>query len=54
MQSGYDHSYFFIATFIGDHLRHHVRAMGLKAGKTDRKSELKSLNQGEYPCAPLK
>lgn len=24
MQSGYDHSYFFIATFIEDHLRHHA------------------------------
>ena len=23
MQPGYDHSYFFIATFIEDHLRHH-------------------------------
>lgn len=23
MQSGYDHSYFFIASFIDDHLRHH-------------------------------
>lgn len=29
MQSGYDHSYFFIATFIDDHLRHHARAMEL-------------------------
>lgn len=29
MQSGYDHSYFFIATFIDDHLRHHARALGL-------------------------
>lgn len=27
MQSGYDHSYFFIATFIGDHLRHHAEAL---------------------------
>lgn len=27
MQSGYDHSYYFIASFIGDHLRHHVHAM---------------------------
>lgn len=26
---GYDHSYFFIATFIGDHLRHHAQALGL-------------------------
>jgi S-formylglutathione hydrolase len=24
MQEGYDHSYFFIATFMGDHLRHHA------------------------------
>ncbi len=24
MQAGYDHSYFFIATFIEDHLRHHA------------------------------
>jgi S-formylglutathione hydrolase len=24
MQSGYDHSYYFIQTFIGDHLRHHA------------------------------
>ena len=28
-QPGYDHSYFFIASFIDDHLRHHARAMGL-------------------------
>jgi S-formylglutathione hydrolase len=25
--AGYDHSYYFIATFIGDHLRHHARAL---------------------------
>lgn len=25
MQPGYDHSYFFIATFIDDHLHHHAR-----------------------------
>lgn len=24
MQPGYDHSYFFIQTFMGDHLRHHA------------------------------
>ncbi|TCK16556.1 S-formylglutathione hydrolase [Marinobacterium mangrovicola] len=30
MQPGYDHSYFFIATFIGDHLEHHAKALGLK------------------------
>lgn len=29
MQEGYDHSYFFIASFIDDHLRHHARALGL-------------------------
>jgi len=28
MQPGYDHSYFFIATFIEDHLRHHANALG--------------------------
>ncbi|MEQ9462849.1 MAG: S-formylglutathione hydrolase [Haliea sp.] len=31
MQDGYDHSYFFIATFIGDHLDFHARNMGLMA-----------------------
>jgi S-formylglutathione hydrolase len=25
---GYDHSYYFIASFIEDHLRHHARALG--------------------------
>jgi S-formylglutathione hydrolase len=25
MQPGYDHSYFFVATFVDDHLRHHAR-----------------------------
>ena len=29
MQPGYDHSYWFIQTFIADHLRHHARALGL-------------------------
>ncbi len=29
MQEGYDHSYFFIASFINDHLRYHARALGL-------------------------
>ena len=24
MQPGYDHSYFFISTFIEDHLKHHA------------------------------
>ena len=27
LQEGYDHSYFFIATFVADHLRHHARAI---------------------------
>jgi len=27
MQPGYDHSYYFIATFIGDHVAHHARAL---------------------------
>jgi S-formylglutathione hydrolase len=28
MQPGYDHSYYFIASFIDDHLRHHAKALG--------------------------
>ncbi len=28
MQPGYDHSYFFIQTFVEDHLRHHAAALG--------------------------
>jgi S-formylglutathione hydrolase len=28
MQPGYDHSYYFIATFIEDHLRFHAQALG--------------------------
>jgi len=27
MQPGYDHSYYFIASFIGDHLKHHADAL---------------------------
>ncbi|MBD3884609.1 S-formylglutathione hydrolase [Phormidium tenue FACHB-886] len=27
-QEGYDHSYYFIATFIEDHIRHHANALG--------------------------
>jgi S-formylglutathione hydrolase len=27
--SGYDHSYFFIATFVGEHLRFHARNLGV-------------------------
>lgn len=29
-QDGYDHSYYFIASFIDDHLRHHAQGLGLK------------------------
>ncbi len=25
MQAGYDHSYFFIASFIGEHIEFHMR-----------------------------
>lgn len=28
IQPGYDHSYYFIATFMADHLRHHARGLG--------------------------
>ena len=28
MQPGYDHSYFFIASFVEDHLRHHAAGLG--------------------------
>jgi S-formylglutathione hydrolase len=27
MHDGYDHSYYFIATFVEDHLRHHARIL---------------------------
>jgi S-formylglutathione hydrolase len=27
MQDGYDHSYYFMASFIGDHLAHHAKAL---------------------------
>lgn len=27
MQPGYDHSYYFIASFMGDHMRHHANAL---------------------------
>ncbi|KAF9679605.1 hypothetical protein SADUNF_Sadunf06G0032100 [Salix dunnii] len=29
LQPGYDHSYFFIATFMDDHIRHHAHALKL-------------------------
>ena len=28
MQPGYDHSYYFIASFMGDHVAHHAKALG--------------------------
>jgi S-formylglutathione hydrolase len=28
MQPGYDHSYYFIATFLADHFAHHARTLG--------------------------
>ncbi len=28
MQPGYDHSYYFIASFMGDHIRHHAAVLG--------------------------
>lgn len=34
LHEGYDHSYYFIATFIDDHLRHHARALGLGSGES--------------------
>ena len=27
LQAGYDHSYYFIASFVGDHIAHHARAL---------------------------
>ena len=27
MQDGYDHSYYFIASFVGDHIAHHAKAL---------------------------
>ncbi|MFP5340326.1 MAG: S-formylglutathione hydrolase, partial [Gammaproteobacteria bacterium] len=27
IRSGYDHSYYFIASFIGDHIAHHAAAL---------------------------
>ena len=31
MQPGYDHSYYFISTFMKDHIDHHATALGLRA-----------------------
>uniref|UniRef100_A0A832H9S5 S-formylglutathione hydrolase n=1 Tax=Oscillatoriales cyanobacterium SpSt-402 TaxID=2282168 RepID=A0A832H9S5_9CYAN len=30
MQEGYDHSYYFIATFIDDHMRHHAKTLSAR------------------------
>lgn len=30
--AGYDHGYYFIASFMAEHLRHHARQLGLAAG----------------------
>jgi S-formylglutathione hydrolase len=27
MQPGYDHSYFFIPSFVGDHIEHHAAVL---------------------------
>ena len=29
-RDGYDHSYYFIATFVAEHLEHHARSLGLR------------------------
>jgi S-formylglutathione hydrolase FrmB len=33
MHEGYDHSYFFISTFIEDHLRRHARRLGIATAR---------------------
>jgi S-formylglutathione hydrolase len=33
MHEGYDHSYFFISTFIEDHLRWHAQRLGIAAAR---------------------
>jgi S-formylglutathione hydrolase len=35
MQPGYDHSYYFIASFIEEHLRHHARELGMNDQPAD-------------------
>ncbi|NJK59793.1 MAG: S-formylglutathione hydrolase [Oscillatoriales cyanobacterium SM2_1_8] len=32
-QLGYDHSYYFVATFLGDHIRHHAAVLQLDRGQ---------------------
>jgi S-formylglutathione hydrolase len=33
MHDGYDHSYFFISTFIEDHLRWHAQRLGIATAR---------------------
>jgi S-formylglutathione hydrolase len=33
MHEGYDHSYFFISTFIEDHLRWHAQRLGITTAR---------------------
>ena len=33
-QEGYDHSYYFMASFMGDHVRHHASALGAAGSKS--------------------
>jgi len=30
MQEGYDHSYFFVSTFIEDHMKYHAKALNVE------------------------
>jgi len=48
MQAGYDHSYFFISTFVGDHIQFHATALGKKS-----RAALEAAHEAEFPvCAP--
>jgi S-formylglutathione hydrolase len=40
MRAGYDHSYFFIATFVADHLRFHAQALGAGGATTSARRPL--------------
>ncbi|KAF9950946.1 hypothetical protein BGZ72_007480 [Mortierella alpina] len=35
-QDGYDHGYFFISTFVNDHIDHHAKALGLALQEVSR------------------
>lgn len=47
LHPGYDHSYYFIASFIGEHVAHHARALGVHRdsghGGTDASASVKSV-----------